>query len=356
MKSLILILAVMLTANTYAQGLAQNSRGNKFNPAIGLNALTLFKNSARSTNDDGFSLQEIELQFSSEVDAYFRAEATVAFHEEESTTNSHAHEFKAEPEEVFVETISIPGLTIRAGKFLVNFGKYNTYHSHALPFIYQSKLHETMFGDEGLAEAGIGFSALAPFGWFSEVSAQIIQPTNDTLFVDSHHQPAYVFKWKNLWELGDSATIEWAASGLMFASHDHGSTIEDKTSLLGTDLTFKWRPTKGGKSSSFVWSNEFIHVDRAGTNTTKNAGITSFMRYQMAERWHVGAQYEYIGLGKNVGTKDTNAYSGLLVWTATEFSAIRAQYDSIHDGGTEPEKRISMQLNISIGAHPAHMY
>jgi len=356
MKSLFLVVAVMLTANTYAQGLSQTSRGSKFNPDIGLNALTLFKNSAKDAEEDGFSLQEVELQFSSDVDAYFRAEATLGVHEEHNTGSGHAHEYKIEPEEVFVETISIPGLTIKTGRFFVGFGKYNVYHTHALPFIYRAKLQETMFGEEALSEAGIGLSALIPVGWFSEFSAQVVQPTNDTLFVDSHHQPAYVMKWKNLWEFGDSSTIEWGASGLLFSAHDHGSTLEDKTSLLGTDLTFKWRPTHGGKNASFVWSNEFIHVDRAGSDTTKNGGVTSFMRVQMAERWHVGAQYEYIGFGKNEGTKDTNAYAGLLAYTPTEFSQIRAQYDSIHDGSLEDEKRISLQFNISIGAHPAHQY
>lgn len=346
----------MLASNTYAQGLSQNSRGSKFNPDIGLNALTLFKNSAKDSEEDGFSLQEVELQFSSDVDAYFRAEATLAIHEEHDTGSTHDHEYKIDPEEVFVETISIPGLTIKAGRFLVGFGKYNVYHTHALPFIYRAKLQETMFGEEALSEAGIGLSALIPAGWFSEITVQAIQPTKDTLFVDSHHQPAYVLKWKNLWDLGDSATIEWGASGLLFNAHDHGSTIEDKTSLLGTDITFKWRPTKGGKSASFIWSNEFIHIDQAGSNTTKNGGLTSFMRYQLAERWHVGAQYEFIGFGKNEGTKDTNAYTGLVAYTPTEFSQVRAQYDTIHDGGSEPEKRISLQLNISIGAHPAHQY
>ncbi len=356
MKTMIFILSVLLTTQTFAQGLSQSSRGNKFNPDIGVNVLSLFKNSAVDSEEDGLSLQEVELQFSSDVDAYFRAEVMLGLHQEHGTESGHQHEYKIEPEEAFIETISIPGLTVKVGKFYVGFGKYNAFHSHALPFIYKGKLQETMFGEENLSESGISFSSLVPLGWFSEVTAQIVQPTNDTLFVDSHHQPAYVLKWKNLWELGDSSTLEWGASGLLFSAHDHGSSVEDKTNLLGTDLTFKWRPTEGGKKASFIWSNEFIHIDRAGSNTTKNGGLTSFMRYQFAERWHAGAQYEYIGFGKNEGTKDTNTYTGLLAYVPTEFSQIRGQYDSIHDGSKKPEKRVSLQFNISIGAHPAHQY
>lgn len=355
MKTLIIFLSAMLATQTYAQGLSQTSRGNKFNPDIGVNVLSLFKNSAVDSEEDGFSLQEVEMQFSSDVDAYFRAEVMLGLHQEHGTSG-HTHEYKIEPEEAFIETLSIPGLTVKVGKFYVGFGKYNAFHSHALPFIYKGKVQETMFGEENLSESGISFSSLVPVGWFSEITAQAVQPTNDTLFVDSHHQPAYIVKWKNLWELNDSSTLEWGASGLLFSAHDHSSSAEEKTNLLGTDLTYKWRPTKNGKSSSFIWSNEFIHKDRAGSNTTKNAGVTSFMRYQLAERWHVGAQYEYLGFTKNAGTKDTNTYAGLIAYVPTEFSQIRAQYDNIHDGSLKAEKRISLQFNISIGAHPAHQY
>jgi len=362
MKNILITMILLGSLSVNAQSLSQMSRGNKFNPAIGLNALTLYRNGSRDIENDGFSLQEIELQFSSDVDAYFRAEATIALHqehseEEEGSEEEHSHDFKIEPEEVFVETISIPNFTIKLGKFYANFGKYNATHSHALPFIYRGKVQEDMFGEEGLAEVGLGVSFLAPTSWFSEVSVQALQPTNEDLFGDSHHSMAYVLKWKNLWDLSDDLTLEWGISGLSFSNHSHDSSSEDKTSLYGTDLTFKWRPIKDGKSSSFMWSTEFIHKnDKSGDEHDKNGGITSFVRYQMAQRWYAQAQYEFLGLGKDEQKKDVNSYTALLAFIPTEFSSVRAQYDSIHDGADKPENRISLQLNISIGAHPAHVY
>ncbi len=356
MKKSLLLMILFGFISVSAQSLSQMSRGNKFNPAIGVNALTLYKNGSRNDVDDGISLQEVELQFSSDVDAYFRAEATIGIHQEEGQEGSHSHEFKVEPEEVFVETLSIPNITLKIGKFYANFGKYNGVHSHALPFIYRGIVQEEMFGDEGLAEAGLGVSFLAPTNWFSEVSLQAIQPTNETLFVDSHRAMAYVLKWKNLWDLSDAMTLEWGLSALNFSNHTHGSSLEDKTNLYGTDLTLKWRPTKGGKFSSFMWSTEFIHKDISGSNNDKNGGITSFLRYQLTQRWYAQAQYEFLGLGKNDEEKDKNVYSALIAYIPTEFSSIRAQYDSIHDGMDKPIKRLSLQLNISIGAHPAHVY
>lgn len=360
MKQFIFISIFLMLANTiHAKGLGDRSRGNKFNPDIGLNGLLLYKNSVREVETDGFDVQELELQFSSDIDAYFRAEATLAFHKEEAETEGeHSHEFKVHPEEVFVETINLKGITIKAGKFYAEIGKYNSTHTHALPFIYRSKLHENTYGEEGLGEVGIAFSYLVPASWFFDITAQVLQPTNETLFVDSHHNPAYLLKLKNLFEIGDSSTLEFGISGLKHSNHGHGTgTVEEKTDLLGADMTFKWRPTEGGKSSSFVWSTEFLHKDRAGTSIDRTGGLTTFMRYQLAQRWYVQGQYEHLGFTKNDAVKVTNAYAGLIGFVPTEFSSLRLQYDQIHDGlQIKAEKRLSLQLNFSIGAHPAHTY
>lgn len=355
----ILVIFFLTVGAVQAQGLGDRSRGNKFNPDIGLNGLLLFKNSVREVETDGFDLQELELQFSSDVDAYFRAEATIALHKEEAETEGeHSHEFKVHPEEVFIETINLKGVTIKGGKFYAEIGKYNSTHTHALPFIYRSKLHEDTYGEEGLAEVGMAVSYLVPVNWFFDVTAQVLQPTNEALFVDSHHSPAYLLKMKNLFEMGDSSTLEIGLSGLKHANHGHGTgAVEEKTDLLGADMTFKWRPTEGGKTSSFVWSTEFLHKDRAGTNIQKTAGVTTFMRYQLGQRWYVQGQYEHLGFTKNEDVKVTNAYAGLIGFVPTEFSSLRLQYDQVHDGlQIDPEKRISLQLNFSIGAHPAHTY
>lgn len=363
MKLILSALILFGSMPLYAQSLLQTTRGNKFNPGIGMNALTLFQNSARDTETDGFSLQEIEMQFSSDVDAYFRAEATLSLHpehseEEEEEDDAHDHtSYSIEPEVVFMETTSVPGVTLRAGLLYAQFAKYNEIHTHAQPFIKKSQLQEYMFGDEPFSETGASASFLAPLvPWFSEVTLQVMQPTNSEVLVDAHHTLAYLARVKNLWEFGDELTMEFTQSFLKFSAHSHGSEIEDGTNMYGLDLTFKWKPLKNGRASAFMWSTEFMHKDRNDSVTTKNGGVTSFMRYQFLPRWYAQAQYEFIGLGKNEDLKDLNAYAALVGFVPTEFSAVRAQFESIHDGAEKPEKRVSLQVNVSIGAHPAHLY
>ncbi len=358
MKNFLYISILLLNAQVFAQSLSKNSRGSSFNPAIGLNALTLYKNSSRDNHEDGFQLQEAELQFSADVDAYFRAEATIGIHKEhhEDDAAEEEHGYVVEPEEIFVETISIPAVTIKAGKFYTQFGKYNMVHTHAQPFIYRGVVQEYMFGHEGLSEVGVSLSYLAPLPWFSDITVQVLQPTNEELFEECHHCIATVANVKNLWDLSDSLTLEWGLSGLYADNENHDSGLDEKVTVLGSDLTFKWRPVKNGKDASFIWSTEFIHRNLEGTKDEKNGGVSSFIRYQLSQRWYASAQYEFLGLGKDENLADQNVYTGALSFVPTEFSAVRLQYDQIHDGEEREERRVSMQLSFSIGAHPAHVY
>ncbi|WP_419168685.1 hypothetical protein [Halobacteriovorax sp.] len=348
-----------LSASAQSTSLSDTSRGNGFNPSIGLNALTLYKNSARDNDHDGFQLQEAEIQFSADVDAYFRAEATFAIHPEHEVEEEAGHEghgYAFEPEEIFAETISIPDVTVKIGKFYTQFGKYNMVHTHAQPFIYRGVVQEYMFGEEGLNEVGVGVSTMLPLPWFSDLTVQFIQPSNEELFHEDPHSIATVANLKNLWDLSESLTLEWGLSGLYYNHRSLPTELRNRTTVLGSDLTFKWKPVKKGKYSSFVWSTEFIHKDIQGENELKNGGVSTFFRYQLAQRWYAQAQYEFLGLFADESLTDTNVYTGLIAFVPTEFSSLRVQYDDIHDGEDHPEKRVSLQLSFSIGAHPAHVY
>lgn len=364
MHYLLIILIFILSLSTFAQTTMISNRGAQFNPAFGLNTMMLMKNSQVHSEGDGFSLQGVELQFNADVDAYFRAQIVIGFHpeghdhdeEEEVEEDGHGAKYLIHPEEAFVETIAIPNVTFKGGKFLTQFGKYNAIHLHALPFIYRSLVHQEMFGHEGFSAVGLGAAVLVPFNWFSELTLEALQPQNEQLFEESHHATAYVAKLRNLWDLSDAMTLEWGVSGLSYLRAAYNDNEEEKTILTGTDLTIKWRPTNGGRSQSFMWSTEYINKKREGTIEEKNAGVTSFLRYQFKQRWFGQLQYEYLGIDRSEGENYAHGNTALIGFIPSEFSAVRLQFDHIKSDDHEDEQRLSLQFNMSIGAHPAHMY
>ncbi|MCB0343160.1 MAG: hypothetical protein H6626_02695 [Pseudobdellovibrionaceae bacterium] len=335
----------VLFLNTFASAESMKSRGKAFNPDIGVNVLFLGQSSERDRSEDGMALQEAELQLSSDVDAYLRAKVLLAIEKE-------AGEFGIEPEEAFVESLQIPGVTLKVGKSKMPLGKHNQLHTHAYPFINAPLQNVAILGDEGFSEVGVGFSGLMPLPWYSEVSLEYVQGENADLFNPAErNQKVYVTHFKNLWEWSDSATFELGLSGAV------GKNDSDEiTDLYGADVTFKWRPIEGGKYTSFEWGAEYLGKNRRGVADNELSGVVSYLKYQMAERWWVQYRYDHLGIVDSTGAEPTYRHTALLGFVPTEFQAVRLQYESLDDNQAEKENRLSLQLNISIGAHPAHAY
>lgn len=336
-------------------------KAKALNPDISVNFLGLLQRGTGLSNDrtnpnhNGISLQELELHFTTDVDPYFRAVALIAAEQEDGTT-----EFGIEPEEVFLETISLPRVTVKAGKFYGAFGKHNLLHRHAFPFIDAPLVHQQILGEEALNDAGVSGSFLLPTSWYSEVIVQALNGGNESLYGSPKSGDlAGLVRLKNLWDLSDDLTMEVGVSGTS------GKNARDATSsAFGGDLTFKWRPASGGKYRSVAWSTEYIQgrdfiSDPSGAALAieKLGGIASWIQYQFAERWWIQGRIESVGLPKSDLLPTQKKQSALLAFLPSEFSGIRLQYDHLPDGSRgKTDHTIALQYNVSIGAHPAHTY
>jgi len=94
-------------------------------------------------------LHESEVGFQAIIDPYARADAFISFGE----TNVNV-------EEAYVTFTSLPaGLLMRVGKMRADFGKVNTIHNHALPWIDRPLVTNNLVGGEdGIDDAGISLS------------------------------------------------------------------------------------------------------------------------------------------------------------------------------------------------------
>lgn len=336
--------------------LLTSSTKKGFNPNIGINALFDYTNTQGDSENDGFSLSEVELQFSADIDAYFRGEATIAIHKEheeheegDEDTEEHAHghvSYAVEPEEVFVETIAIPSLTFKIGKFFLDTGKFNTTHSHARMFVTRSQLENTIIGDEGLSEVGLSASYLIPTRNFNELSLQIFSPKNGEVFDEGEgHDLGYNLRYKSLFEITDSSTFDF---GLSFLTAKTGHE-EEKTEIMGADFTYKFSAIDSSKKTNFALVSEYLKKKSAHSETD---GLSAALKYQVSSRTFVQYRYETFGLSDDSFSQG-NVDTVLFAFVPSEFSSIRLQYD---DNRHLEEKKITLQLNISMGAHPAHSY
>lgn len=353
MRILALCLSLFVISSAHAE-----SKGKAFNPDISVNFLGFAQHGSAYSGDrtvdphNGFSLQEAELQVFSDVDTYFRASALFSVAPEGGV-------YSIDPEEVFLETISLPYITVKAGKFKMALGKHNQLHTHAFPFIDAPLIHTRLLGGEGLNESGVSVAGLIPgLPWYSELTLQAFTLSNEELFNSSESGDyGTLAHFKNLWDLSDSLTLEFGLSGVQGRNK-----FRENASVVGSDLTLKWRPTEGGKYHALIWSSEYLYGYRAGLGTVsgdaaKLGGLATWLQYQFAERWWVQGRFESIGLPHSPEVAKATKESALLAFLPSEFSGLRLQYDWIQDQArAQHDHAIALQFNITLGAHPAHAY
>lgn len=359
----ILFLSNQLFAQT-ATDSKLKSRGNSFNPDIGINTLFLYQNSNRGNdanveNPNGLAIQEAELQFSADVDPYWRFSSTFALHQEfDDSVTPPTREYVFEPEAAYAESIDLPYVIFKIGKFKTAFGKHNDLHTHAFPFIDAPLAHQFLLGEEGLTDIGLSAAVLFPTSWFSELTLQGISGRGEGLdYFNSNaaNSTVTLAHLKNLWDINDSLTFELGLSGA------NGKNIDEKkTNLVGTDLTFKWRENE---SKALIWSTEYLQRKQDRELFKESAhGIASWIQYQFARRWWLQIRGEELTIKDQDPSltdplpEKQKKQSFLVGYIPSEFSGIRLQYDQLNDGATEDEKRVLLQFNYSIGAHPAHTY
>jgi len=372
-RNLLVLLAIIpLTAiaeSPPTDGVATDTkpRVKGLNPDVSANFLGLIQHGTGFSNNrtappyNGLSIQESEIQFTSDVDPYLRASALFAFGQESGTT-----EFTAGMEEIYFETIALPSITFRAGKFKLSLGKHNQLHAHGFPFIDAPLTHRALLGDEGLNETAISAAALLPFSWYSEIILQGYSPSNETLFlgaapdVGSRNSGDFggLVRLKNLFDLNDDLTLEIGASGTR-GQNQFGF----RSQVYGGDLTFKWRPSEGGKYHALVFSSEYLNgrrpgsKDSAGDETEKLGGVATWVQYQFSQRWWIQWRNERFGLPRSPAIAAQNKQSGLIGFFPSEFSGFRFQYDYLKTlGAAGSDHTFALQYNVSIGAHPAHTY
>jgi len=321
----------------------------RFNPAISLNGLFLGTYNSQgdydSAKDDRTELeiQEVEVRLTAYVDHWLRGDFTLAI---EGTSG-------IEVEEAIAEGLITQSFSFKVGKFLVPFGKHNQLHTHAYPFIDLPVVSKEILGEEGLNEVGIGMSWLLPTDWYSDFTFQVLDGDNTNQFNGPAGSDfAYLIRQNNLWELNDETTINFGASYVYGKnSLAPSNSFDNETHLAGGDLTVKWKPAGREAYKTLIWQTEFIASFREQTQE----GWYTMLQHQFAKEWWVQGRYSGYTIPHGSNQEDKNQWSALLAWTPSEFSTIRLQYNRLNQA-TADEHQVLLQLNFTMGSHPAHKY
>ncbi|MFO1513897.1 MAG: TonB-dependent receptor [Verrucomicrobiota bacterium] len=233
-------------------------------------------------NQNGFTVQGVEMNLQGAVDPYFRANANILF-----SIDAGGESF-LEVEEAWMETVSLPwNLQLRAGEILTDFGRINTQHPHSWGFVDSPLVGARLLGPDGLRNPGARLAWLAPTPFYTELSVGIqdSQGEHASSFrnSDANHgelgtdalppdNAGLPYGYRNAvndrgvnglgdllitprlttsFELTDSQTLVLGGSAAL-GPNSSGSSGDTMTQVYGLDIYWKWKPANAHGGFPFV--------------------------------------------------------------------------------------------------------
>lgn len=336
---------------------------------------------AHDPNQNGFTVQNVELSIGGTVDPYFDAQAHIIFQIDADG------ETVVELEEAFLTTRGLPwGLQVKGGQYFTEFGRQNPQHPHTWAFVDQPVVLSRFFGGDGLRSQGARIAWLMPADWYSELYFGIQNPKGETVtsflnvpgedigghtLIDrdarNFSDLLYTARWLNGFDVSDSVSMNFGVSGL-WGPNASGTTTD--TAIYGADLYLKWQPAYTQRGFPFVsWHTEVLERRyEAGDpgdpaqETLKDRGLFTQALWGFKPGWVAGLRWEYATADDDTAAdplRDTRKrLSPNLTWYPTEYSKLRLQYNR---DWTEhlPEKTADslwLQWEFSLGSHAAHVF
>ena len=343
-----------------------------------------------STQEDvaRFSVREVEIALQSAVDPYFRGDVFLGISDLEGIAI----------EQAYLTTTSLPNqLEARLGRFLMPFGKQNLTHRHDLHTIEYPYVIQRFFSPEGLKGSGLmGSRVFAPFGFYQELQVTAVDRFGEAAEGLTGAEPVnkslaglgYSARFRNYADLSEAANLEVSFSGITGKREqplteayvaqlpDGVNAALARQTILGVDLTYRWRPLQQGIYRSFILQGEVMRqinerspgipgvegcVDCANASLgyagpgRDFTGAYVFARYQTSRRTFIGSRYDFLQ-DSEIDGRTLNAGSVYLQWFPSEFSKLVAGYEAVSPEGGTLVNRLLLQASFSLGPHRPHPF
>ena len=392
MQKVLLVAAVFITALSRL-GYAQTTT----NPDISfIGDFRAAWQDAKNSADKGktnFDLHELELAASGHLNPYARADLNISFGAE-----------GVDLEEAYITVLrGLPGgLQLKAGKYLVDFGKLNTQHPHQWLWLERPLMYRTLFGEEGWKDAGVQLNTLLPVGkqalglsanWIQS-GGLITEEDSELPYTPERTEPAASGRVSIFSPVSEFSNLELGISGMRAqfnpvaiefqsipaASNSTDLPLADFTPekrysfATAVDGKWKWKPdnyngiqivgeyvTQTRKLQDVAAIEHAMPGAGDTTYTVENRLVTSHGAFLAGElrfrrRFDVGAFYDYA----QAATSKDEFQSGYGVYGAfsiaeetTRFGLVLRRNETM---GADPYHTATFQILWSLGPHKAHTF
>ncbi|MHC4262071.1 MAG: hypothetical protein ACYSWX_06095 [Planctomycetota bacterium] len=379
-----------LAATAHAQGPAFQSPGispysqrgqvnrfsTEFNPAIGgvIDGLIEYDDADRDRWDAYLRL--IEINASAYVDPDLWAWVVLTAEGEDAAP---------EVEEAGAEYLGFDSnVTIKAGRFFLDFGKQMQFHVEELrtfrrPLVLREYLGEELGGDGVQVDWWTPLGDNTPFrvsaGMFGslfdahdhEGEELGLEPEGAAGPREDLTDLSFTARMTVMHELSESQTIQAGASWRYLPEYtlaaEDGSAEADglSNSVYGLDLTWGWTGETGVErallGSEFLWydgdlSGEFDDPNNPTVIEVANgtaAGFMVYADYAWNQNWSAGVQYSEAEMLE--GGTDSSELDFYLTWHQTEFRRLRLGTIHTETDGEGDSSLVYLQATAFLGSH-----
>lgn len=357
------------------------ANGNEFNPAISIilngsytaHSLdpTVYQRSGfplvgeGAPSAKGFSLGESEIALTSNIDEKFYGQLTLAIGSQDGNTELGV-------EEAFIDTTALPaGFTLRAGRFFSNIGYLNSHHAHSDKFSDRPLAYQAFVGNQ-YGDDGLQLRWVAPTDLFLEVGAELFRGGTYPSGGAGHAGAGVKTLFAHVGgDVGDENS--WLAGVSVLDSRSEGAEdgFVGDNRLYVADATWKWAPQGNFKDGGVSLRGEFFLDQRDGDyrdpldplldqpwqGQRRGAYLESV--YRINRNWETGYRFDRLwanSSGPFASDFDPSRHSVMLSWLNSEFSLLRLQYSHDRPNSDDTDNALTLQYQVSLGAHGAHKF
>jgi hypothetical protein len=330
----------------------------------------------------GLSLSESELGFAASIDPWLRGAANISIQSDNSISI----------EEAYVQTTSLGnGFALKAGRFFSGIGYLNPQHSHTWDFVDNPLAYQAMLGTQ-YNDDGVQLTWLPPLDQYVELGLELGRgrsfPGTDTgrngagMVALTAHTGGDIGDSQS-WRAGLSFLNAKSTDQSLLATNAAGSSVTDaftgSTRVWVADAIWKWAPHGNATRTNFKLQAEYLRSTRSGSLVYDVGSADSSGAYratqsgwyvqgvwQFMPSWRVGLRTERLDPGTPDYGLNAAVFAGsdfkprknslMVDFNPSEFSRVRLQLaqDRSREGVTD--KQLSLQYQMSLGAHGAHSY
>lgn len=332
----------------------------------------------------GLSLAETELGIAANIDPWLRGAATIALSPDDSVA----------VEEAYVQSTALDyGFTVKGGRFFSGIGYLNEQHSHSWDFADNPLAYQAFLGTQ-YSDDGVQARWLAPTDWYLELGAELGAGKNfpgdgvgrngvgmQSLFAHTGGDIGI----SNSWRAGLSVLDNKASEQLLSTSRlDESVTrvFSGSNRVMVADFIWKWAPNGNASRTNFKLQGEYLRNRRDGVSAdvltpivfvdddrSSESGWYLQGIYQFAKTWRLGLRTERLNPDQDEFARDFANADGakvdgftprkttmMLDYNPSEFTRLRLQLARDRSQLGASDTQISLQYQMSLGAHGAHKY